>query len=149
MAAAGQMAAAAAVVNQRLPGMPVNLPGMIPGGVPGLPPNVFQNNPFINQQGLNAMALQMGLGMNMANMGIPGMIPGMNAGFIPGMQFAPGFQQLQQQQAMRPLFPSAAAVVSSGISTPTNATITAGFKPAGHTPPVTPIASKPTFPAYG
>lgn len=121
MTTAGQMAAAAAVAAQRMPTMPVSMPGMIPG----MPPNVFQSNPFMQQMGaqanLNAMAMQMGLGMNMANMGIPGMIPGVNAGFISGMQFAPGFQQTQlpqQQHAVRPLFPSAAAAVTSGMITP-------------------------------
>lgn len=119
MATAGQMAAAAAVAAQRMPGMPVNMAGMIPGSVPGMPPNVFQPNPFmqqLGQPGLSQMAMQMGLGMNMPNMGIPGMIPGVTSGFIPGMPFAPGFQQTQvPQQAVRPLFPSAA--VSAAVAT--------------------------------
>ncbi|ODN00452.1 hypothetical protein Ocin01_06227 [Orchesella cincta] len=167
MANAGQMAAAAAaaVAAQRMPGMQVNVPGMMPGGVPGMPPNLFHTNPFMaqmgaqmgaHQQNLNAMAMQMGLGMNVSigNMGIPGMI-GMGPGFIPGVGFAPGFQQQQTQlpqQSIRPLFPSAAAVVSTAAGAPpiTNATISAGFKPAGQMPPTTAAAApRPTFPAYG
>ncbi|CAL8100260.1 unnamed protein product [Orchesella dallaii] len=169
MTNAGQMAAAAAAVAaQRMPGMPVTVPGMMPGGVPGMPPNLFHTNPFMaqmgaqmgaHQQGLNAMAMQMSLGMNMngmpiGNMGIPGMIHGVGPGFIPGVGFAPGFQQPQTQltqQSIRPLFPSAATVVSTMAGAPpiSNATITAGFKPAGQMPPTTAVAPRPTFPAYG